>query len=70
MIVASEALQTHALLTREQAAAYLGLKPQTLASWVVRHIQGPPFIKVGRSVRYRRTDLDRWLDSQVVSPGK
>lgn len=68
-MIATEQAQTTRLLTREEAAAYLGLKPQTLASWVVRRIAGPPFIKVGRSVRYRKSDLDKWLDSQVVCPG-
>jgi predicted DNA-binding transcriptional regulator AlpA len=25
---------------------------------------GPPFIKLGRSVRYRKSDVDAWLDQQ------
>jgi len=41
-----------------------------LACWVVRKVAGPPFIKFGRSVRYRQADLDKWLESQVVCPGQ
>jgi predicted DNA-binding transcriptional regulator AlpA len=25
---------------------------------------GPPFIKVGKAVRYKRADLDAWLEEQ------
>lgn len=27
---------------------------------------GPPFIKQGRKVIYRRRDIDAWLDAQMV----
>lgn len=30
---------------------------------------GPPFIKLGRTVRYRLADVDRYLDSRLVQPG-
>lgn len=47
------------LLTREQAADYIGVKPQTLALWACTGRYELPFIKVGRSVRYKRVDLTR-----------
>lgn len=51
-----------ALLTRVQAAEYLGMSEQTLRCWAVDG-RGPVFIKLGtRSVRYRVEDIDRWLD--------
>ena len=50
-----------ALLTRTQAAAYLGMSPATLATWACTHRQDIPYIKLGRSVRYRRQDLDDFL---------
>ena len=56
------------LLTREEAADRLGLRPQTLAAWATRD-QGPPYIKLGRSVRYPDTELDAWLASRLVRPG-
>ena len=48
------------LLTTEQAADYLGVKPRTLESWRLKGI-GLPFVKVGRLVRYLQTTLDDWL---------
>lgn len=48
------------LLTRQEAAAYLGLRAQTLAAWAMDG-KNLPFVKCGRSVRYRRVDLDEYL---------
>ncbi len=52
-------------LNNEEAAQYLGLKAATLNKWRV-YGEGPPFIKVGRLVRYRRTDLDAYLSDRLV----
>lgn len=49
-----------ALLTQEQVAAKLGLKPNTLAVWRT-HKKGPKYIRVGRNIRYSQADLDAWL---------
>jgi len=54
------------LLTRDQAAAYLGVSPTTLTSWGLRGKYSLPLIKVGKSVRYRQSDLDAWLREQTV----
>lgn len=53
------------LLTRREAAEHLGFAPQTLAryAWLGK---GPAVVKVGRSVRYRKADLEEWVKS--VSP--
>ena len=53
------------LLTPNQAAEVLQMAPGTLLNWRVRR-QGPPFIKVGASVRYDRADLDAWLEAQTI----
>jgi excisionase family DNA binding protein len=53
------------LLTREQAAEYLGIKTQTLAAWAVTGRYNLPCIKVGRLAKYRREDLDKWLASRT-----
>mgnify|MGYP003491382956 CR=1 FL=1 len=55
------------LFTREQAADYLGVKTQTLSLWACTGRYDLPFIKVGRSVRYKRADLDAFLDSRRVT---
>lgn len=54
------------LMTRAEAAEYLGTSAATLATWACTRSVEVPFVKVGRLVRYRRRDLDTWLDSQVV----
>jgi hypothetical protein len=43
-------------LSREQAAAYLGIGITLLAE------QGVPFVQIGRRCVYDRVDLDAWLD--------
>jgi len=55
-----------ALCTREQAAEYLGVKPQTLAVWLSTRRYRLPVVKVGSLVRYRLSDLERFLESRTV----
>ncbi|MEI8375063.1 MAG: helix-turn-helix domain-containing protein [Planctomycetota bacterium] len=54
------------LLTRQQAAELLGVKSRTLAVWHCVHRYGIPLVKVGSRCMYRKTDLDRWLQSRTV----
>ena len=54
-----------AMLNTHQAAAALGLRPQTLAEWRTRGI-GPRYRKYGRAVRYSMTDIVAYADAQVV----
>lgn len=51
------------LFTRTEAAHYIGVKPQTLAVWACHQRYPLPMIKVGRLVKYRKTDLDAFLDA-------
>jgi predicted site-specific integrase-resolvase len=46
------------------AAERLGVEPETLRNWRWQG-SGPPFVKMGRSVRYRLTDLADWLDERT-----
>lgn len=57
------------LLTREEAAAYLGILAQTLAVWASAQRYALPYVKVGRLVRYRRRDLDAFLEARTVGAG-
>jgi excisionase family DNA binding protein len=57
---------TSSLLTRKEAAEYLLVKPQTLAIWATTGRYNLPMIKVGRLARYRRADLDKFLDRRTV----
>ncbi len=53
------------ILDTLEAASYLKLAAVTLER---RRIQGdgPPYLKLGKSVRYRRGDLDVWLASRLI----
>ena len=53
------------LLTREEAAAYLGVEAQTLAVWRTTGRYSLPSVKVGRLIRYRRSDLDAFLAART-----
>ncbi len=51
------------LLTTEDVAAWLGIRKCTLEkARSMRLGDFPPFIKIGRRIRYRRGDVERWLD--------
>lgn len=55
------------LLTRRQAAEVLGFQPQTLARWKWEGREDrPPEVRVGRrAVRYRASDLAKWIASRA-----
>ena len=52
--------------THAQAAAYLGIDEQTLYLLNHQH-RGPKRYKVGRYNRYRKADIDHWLDTQCAN---
>ena len=47
------------LMTAREAAAYLRVHVQTVYGW--HATRGMPAQRVGRSLRFRKADLDRWL---------
>jgi excisionase family DNA binding protein len=58
-----------ALLTQQQLADELQVSVRTLERWRQEGI-GPTFIQVGRSPRYRRSDVDAWLEQQRRTKGQ
>ncbi|MDE0006560.1 MAG: helix-turn-helix domain-containing protein [Rhodospirillaceae bacterium] len=55
-------------LSTRQAAELLGLSPRTLERYRGAG-EGPPFMKMGRQVRYARVDLDDWMEEGRLPPG-
>jgi excisionase family DNA binding protein len=53
------------LLKQSEAAKLLRLSERTLERLRVSGL-GPSFVKAGRSVRYRETDLAEWISRRVV----
>lgn len=58
---ASNAYLGQVVLSARDAAKYLGLAPKTLAMWRWKGVGGPPFLKHGSKVVYRRSDLAAFL---------
>jgi excisionase family DNA binding protein len=54
------------VLNDRQAAAFLGVSPGTLANWRSQGTVGVPYLRLGRAVRYRRSDLERYLSAKTV----
>ena len=48
-------------LDARQAAGLLGLSINTLAKWRLSGV-GPKYLKLGRRVAYRQSDIAAWLD--------
>lgn len=56
------------LISAQKAAGVLGVSPRTLANWRWRGGDwGPPFVKVGRSVRYNLRELLEWITENSFS---
>jgi excisionase family DNA binding protein len=51
------------LLTMQEVAEFLGVPVATIYQWR-HHGRGPRGIKVGRHIRYRRADVDAWVEQQ------
>ncbi len=63
------------LLDEKPAAAYIGMSAAFLRAGRLRGIVGnstppPAYLKLGRSVKYHRRDLDTWLAARRVDPAE
>lgn len=57
------------LLTRQETAEQLRVSVALLKKWGAE-CRGIPFIKIGRNVRYRQSDIDRYLDEHTEESGE
>ena len=53
-----------AILTVDQLAEYLGIGKQRVYEAV--GLKTIPYFKVGKSLRFRRSAIDKWIESQSV----
>lgn len=51
--------------TPREAAEYLRSSVSTLAKGRMTN-RGPVFVRIGRAIRYRRSDIDAWMSSSVT----
>ena len=52
------------LLTPQELANFLGIPVKTIYQWRTLS-RGPRGIRVGKHLRYRRADVETWLDAQA-----
>ena len=52
------------LLSAQDLADFLHVPIATIYAWRYRG-EGPPGFRVGRHLRYRWTDIQRWLDQRL-----
>lgn len=50
-----------------EAAAYTHHSPRTYIRWRGQGV-GPPYVRAGRQIRYRKGDIDLWLAKHRVVP--
>ncbi len=62
---ADSAPGTAEIMTIDEVAAYLRLKPQTIYKWAQGNRM--PAAKLGKEWRFRRTIINRWLDEQLLA---
>lgn len=55
------------LLTEDEAAELLATKPQTLAVWRTNKRYELSYVKVGRNVRYKLSDVLAFIESRTVT---
>lgn len=51
------------IMTLEEVAEYLRLKPQTLYSWAQE--KKIPAAKLGKEWRFRKSVIDKWFDRHI-----
>jgi excisionase family DNA binding protein len=50
------------ILTISEVATMLKLSRRTICNLMVEHTNPLPALRIGRSVRFRRCDVDSWLE--------
>lgn len=60
--------EVDSLLDEHKASRYLVLSVKTLRNWRSAG-KGPRYVKIGRIVRYRRRDLDDFVEENLVETG-
>jgi excisionase family DNA binding protein len=56
------------LLTVQDLAGYLDVPVATIYAWRYRR-QGPPGFRVGRHLRFRWSDIERWIEDRIATTG-
>ena len=57
--------QIRSTLNPKELAELLGVNPRTLATWRSTGRYALPYIKIGRKVLYRISDLENWMAKRI-----
>ena len=57
------------VMTESETAEHIGISLSGLRKWR-NDGSGPPYIRIGRLIRYREKDIEEWLAHRTVSPGE
>ena len=57
--------QREPIISAQELAEYLGVPVATIYAWRYRR-QGPPGFRVGRHVRFRWSDVERWIEDRIA----
>ena len=61
-------IEIKVLMTQKEAATYLGTTASTMNTWRHYGKEKFPFIRWGNRIRYRKEDLDAWIQAHIVNP--
>lgn len=61
--------RTSGLVDEKAAAEILDTTPGTLSVWRSTGRYALPFVKIGRKVRYRVSDLEQWIEQRTRTNG-
>ena len=56
------------LLDLEWLSEFIDIPPRTIYNWRLR-VEGPPAYRVGRHLRFQRSEVDAWLDGRRDKAG-
>jgi excisionase family DNA binding protein len=57
--------QLEPIISAQELAEYLGVPVATIYAWRHRR-QGPAGFRVGRHVRFRWSDVERWIEDRIA----
>ncbi len=57
------------LISRTEVEEHFGVSKRFLELAAMKG-EGPRFVRIGRTVRYRREDIEEWIESCVIEPAE
>lgn len=61
-----DVVEPQKMLSRTEAAQFLGISPYTLATWACTKRGVIPYVKIGKFVKYQIADLETYIASRTV----